>query len=95
MGQFQFHLDQKVSVWYRTKFTVDGNTLEEAKENLKKFIQDGKMDEITNVTDRLPWELIDDTTEILSPSDNGGYSTEEIFCSHDLEVIHENGESNY
>jgi hypothetical protein len=92
MEQFQFQLDQKVSVWYRTKFNVEGNTLEEAKENLKKLIQDKKLDEVTS---GIPWELIDDTTEILSPSDNGGYSTEDIFCSHDLEVIHENGESNY
>jgi hypothetical protein len=57
MEQFQFQLDQKVSVWYRTKFNVEGNTLEEAKENLKKLIQDKKLDEVTS---GIPWELIDD-----------------------------------
>ncbi len=87
MEQFQFHLDQKVSVWYRTEFTVDGNTLEEAKENLKKLIQDKKLDEVIS---GIPWETIGDTTEILLPSDNNGMSTEEVFCTKTGELIYKN-----
>jgi len=88
MEQFQFQLDQKVSVWYRTKFNVEGNTLEEAKENLKKLIQDKKLDEVTS---GIPWELIDDSHEILLPYENDGMSTEEVFCSETQELIHGNG----
>jgi hypothetical protein len=81
MAEFDFYLDQKHTIWYRNKFTIEANTLEEAK---------AKVIEICNTdTGNLPsedWDLIHDTVEQLSVGDNGGEATEELY-THDGDII--------
>lgn len=84
MAQFNFYLDQKVTTWMRTNFSVEGETLEIARQKAVDFVKEGN-------TSELPWEEIMDTKEVMSLEENGGMSTEEIF-EEDGTYVYVNGE---
>lgn len=77
MKTFEFFLDQKVTTWMRTEFEVKANDLNEAVKIAKDMYDRGDLDEVS-------WEEIDDTKEVLQPSDNGGESTAEIFNMNEI-----------
>jgi len=83
MGKFNFHLDSKVTTWYRTQFEIEADTLEEARVMAVELIEDGKIDE-------LPWEQIEGVVEGMTPDENGGMSTEELY-DEENNIIHYNG----
>jgi len=74
MAEFEFHLDQKHTIWYRNTFTIEANTLEEAKAKVIDVCN-------TNSSDLLSddWETMFDTLEQISPDENGGEPTEEVY----------------
>ena len=72
MKKFNFELDQKVTVWVRTPFEIEAETLEEAKQKAIEFHQNGN-------TSSIGWEELLDTQEFLSVEENGGEPTEELF----------------
>ena len=84
MKEFDFYLDQKHTIWYRNTFTIEAETLEEAK---------AKVIELCNTdTGNLPsddWDLLHETVEALSVGDNGGEATEELY-THDGNIIWQN-----
>lgn len=84
MAKFNFYLDQKVTTWMRTHFSVEGETLEIARQNAVDFVKEGN-------TSELPWEEIMDTKEVMSVEENYGHSTEEIF-EEDGTYVYVNGE---
>jgi hypothetical protein len=69
---FDFYLDQKVTTWMRTNFSVEGEDIEVARQKAVDFVKEGN-------TSELSWDEIMDTKEVMSLEDNGGMSTEEIF----------------
>ena len=69
---FDFYLDQKVTTWMRTNFSVEGEDIEVARQKAVDFVKEGN-------TSGIPWDEIMDTKEVMSLEDNGGMSTEEIF----------------
>ena len=69
---FNFYLDQKVTTWMRTNFSVEGEDIEVARQKAVDFVKEGN-------TSELPWGEIMDTKEVMSLEENGGMSTEEIF----------------
>lgn len=74
MKEFYFHADQKCIVWDRLSFTIEAETEEEALAKVKEvFEQDG-----INGFDG-EWESIADTMETLSPEQNNGWATEEVY----------------
>jgi D-mannonate dehydratase len=77
MKTFEFFLDQKVTTWMRTDFEVKANDLNEAVKIAKEMYNRGDLDNIA-------WQEIDDTKEVLKPSDNGGESTAEIYNMNQL-----------
>jgi hypothetical protein len=86
MEEFDFYLDQKHTIWYRNKFTIEANSQEEANEKVKELYY----------KDELPsdeWELLHDTVEGLSVGDNGGQPTEELF-THSGDMILDNLKTN-
>ena len=85
METFNFYLDTKVTGWYRTPFEIEADTLEEAKEKAIDYVKSGE-------TSYISWEQIDDTVETMSVKDNDGQSTEELYCTDDVNVIWANGE---
>jgi len=83
MAQFNFYLDQKVTTWMRTNFSVEGETLEIARQKAVDFVKEGN-------TSELPWDEVMDTKEVMSLEENGGMSTEEIF-EEDGTYVYVNG----
>jgi hypothetical protein len=69
---FEFYLDQKVTTWMRTNFSVEGEDIEVARQKAVDFVKEGN-------TSGIPWDEIMDTKEVMSLEENGGMSTEEIF----------------
>lgn len=69
---FNFHLDTKVTTWYRTKFEIEADTLEEAQKKAVEFCERGDDTE-------LPWYQVDDTIEGMVPEENGNQPTQELF----------------
>ncbi len=84
METYDFDLDQKHTIWYRNKFTIEAETLEEAK---------AKVIEMCNTdSSNLPsddWDLLHETVEQMSVIDNDGQSTEELY-THDGNMIWDN-----
>lgn len=72
MEKFNFYLDQKVTTWMRTNFSVEGESREVARQMAVDFVKEGN-------TSELPWDEIMDTKEVMSLKENDGMSTEEIF----------------
>ncbi len=87
METFNFYLDTKVTAWYRTPFEIEADTLEEAKLKAIEFVKSGE-------TSYISWEQIDDTVETMSVKDNDGESTEELYCTDDVNMIWDNTETN-
>jgi alkylated DNA nucleotide flippase Atl1 len=83
MEKFNFYLDQKVTTWMRTEFSVEGESREVARQMAVDFVKKGN-------TSELPWEEVMDTKELMSLKDNGGMSTEEIF-EEDGTYVYVNG----
>jgi hypothetical protein len=82
---FEFHLDQKVTSWYRTDFEIEAETEEEAQKLAIKFVQEGNAEEIS-------WEEIEGVITPMDVTDNDGFSTEEIYFEGS--IIHQNGKVN-
>jgi len=72
MKSFDFFLDQKVTTWMRTPFSVEAETVEEAKKLAIEKFKSGELEEIE-------WDEIDGVKEVLQPEDNDLESTVEIF----------------
>jgi alkylated DNA nucleotide flippase Atl1 len=83
METFNFYLDQKVTTWMRTEFSVEGESREVARQMAVDFVKKGN-------TSELPWEEVMDTKELMSLKDNDGMSTEEIF-EEDGTYVYVNG----
>ena len=86
MESFEFYLDQKVTTWMRTPFTVEAESEEIARQKAIEFVRQGG-------TDLLGWDEVMDTKEVMSVEENGGESTEEIF-TYDGVLINSNSENN-
>jgi hypothetical protein len=84
MESYQFYLDTKVTTWYRTKFEVEANSLDEARAAAIKIHRLGELD-------GEPWEQVDDTIENMTPEENGNQPTEELY--YDGEIISQNYDS--
>ena len=69
---FNFNLDTKVTTWYRTEFEIEANSLEEAKLKAIEFHEQSN-------TSSIGWDQVMDTQETMTPGDNGGEPTEELY----------------
>jgi hypothetical protein len=84
METFDFFLDQKITTWMRTRFSVEATSREEAIEKAKKEYEELCWDE--------SWEEIPDVQETMSVRDNAGFSTEEVYIDEFPTIkIWENG----
>ena len=72
MGKFEFYQDCKVTSWERDYFTVEANSYEEAEAIDVSNIIDSRLSHGRS-------EALRDTSELLFPEENDGYSTIEIF----------------
>lgn len=82
--EYQFYVDQKHTIWYRSYFTVNAMSYEEATEKVSQMFRD----------DELPtddWDILFDTVEEMTLEDNGGASTIELY-TEDGDLVLQNGE---
>jgi hypothetical protein len=70
METFHFQLDQKCSIWYRTKFEIHAEDFETAREIAIEKVKEGLEE---------PWEPLYDTVETMSIRENLGEPTEELY----------------
>ena len=80
MAEFDFYLDQKHTIWYRNRFTIEAETQDEANEKVAELY---KKNELPSDD----WDLLHDTVELLSVKDNAGEPTEELFTNDGVLII--------
>lgn len=85
MQTFEFHLDKKVTSWYRETHYIDADTLQEAQKIMIENFAQGDTDETFDAQDE-----IDDTWEELTPKDNGGEPTQELWCQESMLLLIDN-----
>ena len=85
MPQFEFHLDKKVTSWYRETHYVDADTLQEAQQIMIENFAQGDTDETFDSQEEIP-----DTWDALTPKDNGGEPTQEIWCEESMLLLIDN-----
>ena len=82
MENYSFYLDQKHTIWYRNTFSIEAESLEDAKLKVLQICNEN--------VDALPtdeWNLLHDTCTYLSPEDNYGEATEELYDNQSHEII--------
>lgn len=91
MNWFRFSIDVKQTIWERTNFHINAESLEEAKEKVSKLIEtsgiDGLSDMIWKDDFDADSELLYETAETMSVEENGGNPTEEVVCLEDDKII--------
>ena len=83
--EFEFYIDEKITIWNRLKFSVEAETLEEAKD-MAKFMTINDREDI-DFDDTL---FLYDTMEVIEPEDNEGNPTLELYCDKDGEMLYDN-----
>ena len=85
--EFDFYIDERVMIWNRLKFSVQAESLEEAKEKAIFLATTQREDIDFNCS-----ELLYDTLTEMEVGDNDGNSTIELYCEKDTDLIYENGQ---
>ena len=79
--EFEFYQDVKVTVWQRQHFRIEAESIEEAREQAKRYTQFDVSFEDDIDVDEIEW--LYDTEELMIPEDNNGESTIEVYESDD------------
>lgn len=75
MNEYSFYQDVKVEIWQRQYFTIKADTKEEALEEVEQYKKrDASEDYIVGHS-----EYLYETERVLSPEENGGYATIELY----------------
>lgn len=87
MKTFDFYKDEKNTIWVRTKFSIEAESYEQALEKIKE-VNNGDHSEIH---DNLSyWEYLEETLEEMTPEENGGEFTCEIYSEDTDKLIYTN-----
>lgn len=79
--EFEFIVDEKVSIWIRSQISLPAYSYEEA----KKILIDSVKEDPTKIYDMASngAEYLYETEEAMTPEENGGYATLEIYKNDD------------
>ena len=80
METFSYYFDEKVTVWNRNHFTVDAETKEEADKIAKDYILEKDIDWDIDIDFS---EYLYDTEENITPEENRGFRTLELYTDDD------------
>ena len=80
METFQIQLDQKVTMWVRTKVCIEANSLEDAQRIAIDAYSNGVIDELHDCD----FEHLYETQELMTPDENNHQATEELFLNEKL-----------
>jgi len=78
--KFQFYTDEKYTIWYRKNYTIEAETLEEAK---ALAINMSKEDDYDKAYDDSGWDMDMDTADGMTPEENGNQATQEVYYEGD------------
>ncbi len=88
MDKYHFYQDRKVTCWERTHFTVKAENHKEAIAIIKSWKgEDVLVKEDENIVQITYGETLFDTSESLSPEDNEGKPTIEVFADNGENII--------
>lgn len=82
---FDFVVDRKCTVWERTRFSIEAESLEQAKEILRNASYAKRCDLV--YADDYECEVMHDTIEMMTPEQNDGDSTEDWISYYDNDTI--------
>ena len=68
-NKFEFTLDEKMTIWNRKQFTIETDTIEEARQKAIELVENGED------IDFYSSELLDETEELMDVSKNDGHAT--------------------
>ena len=88
MEKFEFHLDKKVTIWYREYHYIEADSLQEAQKKMIYLFADGNVDETFDYQ-----EAMDDTWEDITPKENNGMPTAELWCEESGMLLIDNVEN--
>jgi hypothetical protein len=83
--EFEFYIEERLMIWNRLKFSVEAETLEEAKEKAKYMVTKERED--IEFWDNI---MLYDTLTEMEIGDNEGNPTLELYCDKDAELIYDN-----
>ena len=91
MPKFQIQIEEKITIWERIILDIEADNLEEAKKIAKE-----KHEDFENDPEYVNWvsEMLFNTIEQLTPEDNGGCPTLEVYVKHDKgrDLVYQNAE---
>ncbi len=93
MGRFEFYQDEKMTIWFRTKFYVEAESEEQAVEIVRKACEDAtiKCDAVGELgQEQYDCEYLYYTAESMLVEENDGCATIEVYDIHN-NVIKCNG----
>lgn len=82
---FDFVVDRKCTVWESTRFSIEADSLEQAKEILRNATYEERENLVW--TGHAECELVRETTEFMTPQENDGQATEEWISYGDADII--------
>lgn len=84
MERFEFYQDEKMTIWYRTKFYVEAENEEQAAEIVRKACEDApiKCDAVGELGHEHDSEYLYDTAECMFVEENDGFATIEVYDIH-------------
>ena len=85
METFDFTQDHKKTIWYRQRFSIEAETLEQAKAIAIRMASNDLY------IDNDDWDILYDTIETLPPDENSGFCTRELFAENESDSIWHNG----
>lgn len=74
MAIYNFNKDTKSTIWYRECFSVEADTIEQAKEKAIKIAE--------NVNASFECHVLFDTAEDILPEENDNQATQELYLNH-------------
>lgn len=80
MAKFTFYQDTKQTIWQRSTFEVEAETIEEATELVKKTFEESGGEDAVGCGFEVDYETLFDTAENMSVEGNSGQPTIEIIC---------------
>lgn len=92
MAQFEFYQDAKLTIWERCYFSVEADSYEQAVKKVENY-----RDSVIHLTEPPEFSLLSgeslfETAEYITPEDNGGVATLEIFDKKGKEVCNNSNE---
>lgn len=79
MAKFNFYADQKCTIWWRDRFEIEADSEEKAREIM---IEIAKRDTLSDEAKEFEGEIMADTIIELSPEENDGLPTIELFTEN-------------